>query len=132
MHLLPADFVWLAIALVMAILGLFRGFSGTLAFVLALCTSALLSSLGWVYSKGYIEHVWLRGIGVLVVGLLVFGIVRIIIKRMVNGLLAQPSDAIFGFVVGVLFACVLILVWARLGIYLEYSYLASEAAKWVR
>ena len=66
------------------------------------------------------------------VTLLAFGIVRLIVKKLVNGLLAQPSDAIFGFLVGAALGVLMLVAWAYSGAYHEYSFLAKEAAAYVR
>ena len=79
-----------------------------------------------------LDAVWMRGAAVLVGTLLVFGIVRFVVKRTVNGLLAQPSDALFGFLVGAVAGALLIVAWGFGGFALEYSNLAAEAARYVR
>ena len=116
----------------MAVLGLFRGFSGTLGFVLGVIAAAFVGSFGWAYSLSFTEVMWQRGAGVLVAALLAFGLVRLIVKRLVNGLLAQPSDAIFGFLIGAALGVLILVAWAYSGAYLEYSTLAKEAAAYVR
>ena len=64
--------------------------------------------------------------------LLGFGLVRLIVKRLVNGLLAQPTDAIFGFVIGAAFGAALLVGWAYSGFHLEYSNLATQVAAYLR
>ena len=132
MELLPADYVLCGIAIVMAVTGLFRGFSGTLAFLLASAAAALTGSFGWSYSATFTAEIWMRAAGTLVAALLAFGIVRLIVRKLVGGLLAQPSDAIFGFAIGASFAALLVVAWAYSGMYLEYSNLAREVAVYVR
>lgn len=129
---LAADYAICGITIVMAVLGLFRGFSGTLGFVLGAVAAAFAASFGWVYSASLTDVAWQRGAGVLVATLLVFGIVRLIVKKLVNGLLAQPSDAIFGFLVGAALGVLILVAWAYSGAYLEYSTLAREASVYVR
>ena len=128
----PADYAICGITIVMAVLGLFRGFSGTLGFVLGAVAAAFAASLGWVHSASFTEVAWQRGAGVLVVTLLAFGIVRLIVKKLVNGLLAQPSDAVFGFLTGAALGVLVLVAWAYSGAYLEYSTLAREASAYVR
>ena len=128
----PADYALCGITVVMAVLGLFRGFSGTLAFVLAAIAAAFAGSFGWAYSASLTDVLWQRGAGVLVVTLLAFGIVRLIVKKLVNGLLAQPSDAILGFLTGAALGVLILAAWAFSGAYLEYSTLARAAAGYVR
>lgn len=127
-ELLPADYVLCGIAIVFAVTGLFRGFSGTLAFVLAVVSASGVGAFGWSYSAEYILAVWMRAAATLVASLLAFGLVRAIIKKVVNGLLAQPSDALFGMLVGALFGVLLTVAWAWSGLYLEYSTLAKLVA----
>lgn len=116
----------------MAVTGLFRGFSGTLAFVLAVASAALVGSFVWPYSVGFTDVVWMRGAGTLVATLLAFGIVRLIVKKLVNGLLAQPSDALFGALVGAMLGVLVLVGWAYSGLYLDYSNLAKEVSAYVR
>lgn len=131
MRLLLGDYVLCGLTLVMAVTGLFRGFSGTLAFVLATVAAAAAGFLGWPYSASFTPVLWMRGAGTLVATLLVFGLVRLIVKKLVGGLLAQPSDALFGSLVGVLVGVLLLGLWAYTGFHLEYSRLAQELAPYV-
>ena len=131
-NFLPADYAICGITVVMAVLGLFRGFSGTLGFVLGAIAAAFVGSFGWTYSLSFTEVMWQRGAGVLVAALLAFGLVRLIVKKLVNGLLAQPSDAIFGLLIGAALGVLILVAWAYSGAYLEYSHLAKEAAVYVR
>ena len=131
-NFLPADYALCGITIVMAVLGLFRGFSGTLGFVLGAVAAAFAASFGWAYSASFTEVAWQRGAGVLVATLLAFGVVRLVVKKLVNGLLAQPSDAIFGFLVGAALGVLILIAWAYSGAYLEYSALAREASAYVR
>ena len=131
-NFLPADYALCGITIVMAVLGLFRGVSGTLGFALGAAAAAFAASFGWTYSASFTAVAWQRGAGVLVVTLLAFGIVRLIVKRLVNGLLAQPSDAIFGFLIGAALGVLILAAWAYSGAYLEYSTLATEVSAYVR
>ncbi|MBO7721436.1 MAG: hypothetical protein J6T01_03425 [Kiritimatiellae bacterium] len=127
-----ADYVLCGVTLVMAVTGLFRGFSGTLGFALATLAAAAVSTFGWVYSSRFTQTAWLRAACVLVAALLMFGTVRLAVKKLVNGLLAQPSDALFGMLTGAGIGALLLLAWAYSGAYLEYSALAGGLADYVR
>ena len=116
----------------MAVLGLFRGFSGTLAFAAASAAGLFVASFGWAYSAAFTAVAWQRAAGVALATLLSFALVRIIVKRVVNGMLAQPSDAIFGMLTGLAMAALLVLAWAWSGVYVEYSCLVQEVASHVR
>ena len=128
MELLPADYVLCALTLTAAVLGLFRGFSGTLAFLVALAAGGIAASFSWRCSLGFSAEMWIRAAATLVVALLAFGLVRIIVKKLVNGLLAQPADAVFGLLVGIASGVLLTALWAWSGMFLEYSALASVVA----
>lgn len=132
MDLQVADYALLGLVTVMAVTGLFRGFSGTLAFLVAVAAAAAAAALGWRLSVNWLEAVWMRGAATLVATLLAFGLVRLLVKKTVNGLLAQPSDAVFGFLVGAVTGSLVIVAWAYSGWMLEYSSLASEVAQYVR
>ena len=129
---LPADYALCGLTIVMAVLGLFRGFSGTLGFVLGAIAAVCVASFGWTYSATLTAVMWQRAAGALVATLLAFGLVRLVVKKLVNGLLAQPSDAIFGCLIGLALGAALLVAWAHSGAYLEYSTLAKEASAYVR
>lgn len=116
-----ADWVLLALTVVFAVLGLFRGFSGTIAFVAALAASGFSIVPGWALSACASESLWVRRGVCLIAVLLVFGIVRWLIKKLVNGLLAQPTDAIFGMLLGIATGGGVIAAWAMSGLYAEFS-----------
>lgn len=132
MDLLPADYVLCALTLAAAIMGLFRGFSGTLAFVAALAVGGIAAPAAWTFSESLTTEGWMRAAGTLVVSLLAFGIVRLVVKKIVNGLLAQPTDAMLGMLVGAAGGALLAVGWAWSGMFLEYSAIASTAAAVLR
>lgn len=127
-----ADYVLGGLVVVMTVLGLFRGFSGTLGFVLASIAASFTASFGWRYSASLTETGWQRAAGLLVVTLLVFGVIRLIVKKLVRGLLAQPTDAILGMLIGAALGAIILFAWANSGVYLEYSYLARTFASYLR
>ena len=132
MELLPADYVLLGIAAAMAIAGMFRGLSGFLAFAAAVAAAAVVVAFAWGFLADRFPSAWARGAAVACLAIGAFWLARTIVKKTVNGMLAQPSDAIFGLVVGVLSAALLVVAWARSGYLLEHSALASEVARYVR
>ena len=132
MQLLPADYGIGAVALVTTVLGLFRGLSGTLAFAAASAAGLFVASFGWAYSATLTDVTWQRGGGALLAALLAFALVRIVVKRIVNGMLSQPSDALFGMLTGMAIAALLVFAWAWSGMYLEYSSIVQKVAAHVR
>ena len=132
MELQSADYVLCAVTLAAAVMGLFRGFSGTLAFVVALATGGSAAPIAWSFSESLTEEAWIRAAGTLVVSLLAFGIVRLVVKKVVNGLLSQPTDALLGMLTGAAGGALLAVGWAWSGMFLEYSTIASMAAAMLR
>ena len=112
MELLPADYAICAAMLVSAVLGAIRGLSGVVAFAAATVAAVFAASFGWPYSETLTGVVWQRAVGVGLATLLVFGIVRAIARKFVNGMLAQPADAIFGFLFGAALCAAIVLAWA--------------------
>ena len=127
-EMLPMDWVLAGFVLSMAVMGLFRGFSGTLAFMAAIAVASVAGFKAWELAPNWLGQLWMCGAATLIVVLIVFGIVRLIVKKIVNGILAQPSDAVFGFVAGAVAGLVVIFVWARTGLYTEYSNIVTEVA----
>lgn len=127
-EMLPMDWVLAGFVLSMAVMGLFRGFSGTLAFMAAIAVASVAGFKAWELAPNWLGQLWMCGAATLMVVLIVFGIVRLVVKKIVNGILAQPSDAIFGFVAGAVAGLVVIFVWAKTGLYIEYSNIVTEVA----
>ena len=100
----------------------------TLLAVTAVLEGYFLISLRLVSSQSSYENHLAISIGLLVLVLLVFGLVRALVKRVINGILAQPSDALFGFLIGAAFGALVAVAWAWSGLYLEYSVLATLIA----
>lgn len=113
MELLAPDYVVLAIALAGCVVGLFVGFSGALAFLLATVVAGGAASFAWPMLVSEFPSVGLRGTVVAIGALILFGIVRALVKRFVHGLVAQPGDAIFGALISAsaAFGCGLAAIW---------------------
>lgn len=113
MDLSVPDYAVLAVATGAAVVGLFVGFSGALAFLAGLFASVLFGFWAWPVSEGLIVSPWARGLAVGVASLLVFGLVRWLVRRFVHGLVAQPGDALLGMILSALtgLAVTLGIVW---------------------
>lgn len=96
MELTILDYGILAMTLGGAVVGLFIGFSGALAFLAGLGVSVAAGFFAWPQSAAWISSVWLRALAVGVGALVVFGLSRLIVKKCVHGLVAQPGDALLG------------------------------------
>lgn len=94
--LATADYVISAVVLVAAILGVFGGFSGALGFLSGLVAAGGAVRFGYGFFIGYFTSAWAAYLALLAAALLAFGIVRLIVRKIVHGLLAQPADAVFG------------------------------------
>ena len=128
MDLLVADYVCIAVTVLFCVLGVFRGFSGSLAFFVACGAAGTAALFLWPHTLTVTGVLWLRGVGVALAALLMFGIVRITVKKTVKKLLDQPADSLFGLVLGVVISALLLAGWAYSGIYLEYSVLVRRFA----
>ena len=99
MHFLPADYVIFGTAAVAAVFGLIGGFSGDLAFLAGTAGAAVAGRLAWAASFDWFDATWARALASLAVALVAFGLSRKLVRLVVHGILAQPGDAIFGFLV---------------------------------
>ena len=125
---MPADYAICAATFVSAVLCAFRGLSGMLAFAAATAVAGAVTSFAWPYSASLTGVMWQRAVGVGLAALLVFGMVRAVARKFVNGMLAQPADAIFGFLFGAAICAALVLAWALSGLYPGYSAIVREVA----
>lgn len=99
MAFLPADYVILGTAAVAAVFGLIGGFSGALAFLAGTVGAAVTGRLAWFASLDWFDAAWARALSALALALVAFGLARKIVRLVVHNILAQPGDAIFGFLV---------------------------------
>lgn len=99
MQLFTADYAILSVSVVAGVIGLFLGFSGAMSFLAASVISAFSSKLVWTISASYLTTAWTRGLVTVIATLLVFGLVRWSVRRVINGLLRQPADSVFGFLI---------------------------------
>jgi len=131
-ELQAADYVVGGLIIVTSVIGLFRGFSGALAFFIGCAAAAFAAAFSWPMSANFTQTPWTRAAVTLVATLVVFGLVRLIVKKFVNGLLAQPTDALLGALVGAMIGLSVLLGWAYYGKHLEYSNLALKAAEYMK
>ena len=120
-----AEYAILAATLGAAVIGLFIGFSGSLAFLAGSLAAGAVARFGWTMAIDLLPNVWTRGIAVAVAALVAFGIVRWVVRKIVHGFVAQPGDAIFGALVagaiGFCFSAGGILLLAAIGLIDEAS-----------
>ena len=96
MALGSTDYIIIGISLAAAVLGMFGGFSGALAFLAGVGAAVAALRFGWDFLAARIETPSVLALAALLCALVVFGIARLIVKKFVKNLLAQPADAIFG------------------------------------
>jgi len=99
MNFSTGDYILGTVTLVAAILGMFGGFLGALGFCAGVVAAGLSVKFGFPLAKEFVATSWAAALATLVLALLAFGLTRVLVKRIVKGLLAQPADAIFGFLV---------------------------------
>ncbi|MBO7206295.1 MAG: hypothetical protein J6W10_01635 [Kiritimatiellae bacterium] len=74
-----------------------------------------------------IEQVSVRYL-VLIVGLLlIFGLIRVVVKKVVNGLLSQPADSFFGLLISVAASLMLVYIAANIPKVRDVSIIARES-----
>ncbi len=86
------------------VIGIFIGVSGALAFLAGVVTAAIAGTFAWGPLAQAIDSRVLAVLALVVGALLVFGLVRFLVKKFVHGLVAQPGDAIFGSLLAALAA----------------------------
>ncbi|MCR5413945.1 MAG: CvpA family protein [Kiritimatiellae bacterium] len=94
----------------MAILGLIRGFSGIFAFLCGTATGAAAVVWAWPTLLGGFDQVWVKALLATAAFIVIFGIVRMVVKAIAAKLLDTPADRLFGVCFGLL--CGALLLWA--------------------
>lgn len=122
------DYILLALLCFFVIMGLFRGASGFFSFISATIVSATVALTSWPIVCGYTNSAWIRVLAIIVLVLLAYGVVRCLVGWLVNKLLAQPADAIFGMVLGAVLGALLIYIAANTALIREHSVIAREVS----
>ncbi len=139
MNVVPIDLGLLCgVALIVGI-GLFRGLSGELAslagFVAAIAAGYSLygfahgisRALG--FDKGDTTELVAAGVAVFVLGLVVFGLTRLVIDKFVSFLVPQPTNALLGALSGIIKSFALLCLLAGVGFMRPGTYAQGEIAK---
>lgn len=124
-----ADYVLLALSCFFVILGVFRGVSGFFSLVSGSIVSFASSVFLWPVICGRFASPWVRVALIILAALVVFGLVRVVVGRIVSRLLSQPADSIFGLVLGAALGALLIYVVAGIPVAREYSVIAREVSR---
>lgn len=127
-----ADYAFLALSCFFVILGLFRGASGVFSFVAATVVSIAFSIFIWTYITGFFESQWVRVTLLIILGLLAFGLVRVIVDGLVTALLAQPADSIFGVILGIALGALVIYIAANIPKARDVSVIARESYELIK
>lgn len=127
MAIQPVDYVLLGLSVLLTALGLFRGFSGAFAFLVATSLGAATVVSGWSGFLSGVNPIWARAFAAILVFVVVFGAARYLIKLIVGKVLSQPSDSIFGVCLGLFCGGFMIWALANEPQLRGYSFLAQEA-----
>lgn len=114
MELFTPDYFVLAALIGGAVVGLFVGFSGALAFLAGTLLAGGAAAFVWPISAEYLTATWARALAIGIGAIVIFGLIRLFVKRLIHGLIAQPGDAIFGSLISALAAaaCALGIIWS--------------------
>ena len=107
MDLTVLDYAILVVTLASLVGGLFFGFSGALSFLAGLLASAFFATFAWGSAASLVPSAPGRAATVGILSLLIFGLVRIVVRKVVRGLVAQPGDALLGAVFSALSGAIL-------------------------
>lgn len=126
------DYTLLTISCLLVILGLFRGASGIFSFVAATIISIAAGIIVWPYALSLSDQTSVRYLIVIVGSLVAFGFIRVVVKKVVNGLLSQPADSIFGFLTGAAASLMLLYVAANIPKARDVSIIARESYELIK
>ncbi len=129
MPLTIVDICFIALTVVSVLIGLLRGASGFLAFAAATAGASVAAIHCWSYTLRISEAAWIRVIVSLVLALLIFAILRAVVKKIVNGLLSQPSDSFFGIVIALLLSVAIVFFASKTDLAKEHSSIAVFASE---
>lgn len=128
----PLDYALVGLTVLLAVLGLCRGFSGAFAFLVATALGSAVVAHGWVGFLSGVDEMWIRVFISVLVFVVIFGVARILVKFVIGKLLAQPSDSVFGVALGLFCGGFLLWSLAENPSLRDYSWLAQEVNALVR
>lgn len=120
------DYAVLALSCFFLILGICRGASGVFSFLCATVVSVSAGIFVWepIGALGFAR--WVQLTVVVILGLLAFGVIRVVVKKLVNSLLAQPADCLFGLLLGVTVSILLFYIVSSIPLAREHSVLGQQ------
>ncbi len=127
--LTPLDYIFLALSCFFMLLGVVRGASGIFAFLVGIVISAAAVIFFWPTLESVIAQQPVRYLVACVGALLFFGGVRVIVRKVLNDILDQPADMIFGLVSGVVIAILMFYIAVNISMARENSFIVHEMHK---
>lgn len=124
--LTPIDYILLAFSCFFVILGAIRGASGIFSFLVGIVFSCAAVIFLWPTLESFVVQQPVRYLVACVGALLFFGGVRVIVRKVVNDILDQPADMIFGIVSGVVIAVLMFYISVNISTVRENSFIVHE------
>ena len=149
MGLTGLDFAICGVAAALAVIGLFRGFSGTVGILAGAMVCAVLGPFSWPVALNLsamcipsgIASMVLAGVFDFVFVLIAFGITRRIAAKFVSKMVPQPLNALLGAMCGLMLASLVVVLLAATGLltgfcakdgfFAERSKVVAQAAEWI-
>ena len=128
MTLLAADYVILGAAAFFAVVGLVRGLSGEVGSVGGWVAAAVAAYFSWPHVQGRSAEPWIPPVAVGVVALVAFFLARVTLSKAVHFMLAQPTDALLGLLVGCAKVAAAVVFASRFEVAVELSSIVREVA----
>lgn len=126
MDLLPLDYVLGGAGIFLALLGLLRGFSGELGSACGWAAAAATAYFGWNGLQERLPERWQLAAAVLVATLVVFGLVRVTVAKLVHLALARPTDAFLGLLLGFAKVAAAVVLLVRFQVATDYSRILQQ------
>ena len=124
--LTPLDYILLALSCFFVLLGVVRGASGIFSFLVGIIFSGAAVIFFWPTLESLIAQQPVRYLVACVGALLFFGGVRVIVRKVLNDILDQPADMIFGLAAGVVIAVLMFYIAVNIETARDNSFVVHE------
>lgn len=131
-HLQVLDWALSGAAVFFAVIGIFRGFSGEAGSAAGWIAGATAAYFAWDFSADWTGTKWISFVFAAAASLFSFWLVRVVVSKLVNKALSQPTDAFVGFILGIVKIAAVVIALVHFDIGTGHSVILKAAESYVR
>lgn len=132
MELQILDYAIVAAGAFFALVGLFRGFSGEVGSASGWIAGAAAAYFSWNEASIALPEKWMAIAVSAVISVFSFWIIRVVVSKLINKALSQPTDALVGCTLGLVKISAIVILLMHFGIGMDSSAILAAADRFLR